>query len=154
MLLKSHDQLFSTSLCSCCYRPDYQPRSIIVEKTPHTYFLCTHQSVIRSRLEILSYHFPIWYFNFWPYGQLRAVRGKNPIMNYEQLLSSVLACTVVSLSLFKLADRWHFFINFTMVEFGLVRSVGASQLREGGRQYHGCHGWHGAALCWRCMHIY
>ena len=33
--------------------------------------------------------FPIWIFMFWPYGQLRAVRGKNPIMNYEQVLSSV-----------------------------------------------------------------
>ena len=46
---------------------------------------------------------------------------------------------------------WHFFINFTMVEFGLVRSVGASQLREGGRQYHGRHGWHGVVLT---LHAY
>ena len=29
---------------------------------------------------------------FWPYGHLMAVRGKNPIMNYKQLLSSIFSC--------------------------------------------------------------
>ena len=39
-----------------------------------------------------SSQFLTWIFNFGSYGQLRAVRGKNPIMNYEQLLSSVFSC--------------------------------------------------------------
>ena len=38
-----------------------------------------------------SAQFPTWIFNFWPYGQLRAVRGK---INYElwATLSSVFSC--------------------------------------------------------------
>ena len=36
-----------------------------------------------DKTEGASDQFPIWIFNFWPYGQLRAVMGKNPIMNYE-----------------------------------------------------------------------
>ena len=34
-----------------------------------------------DKTEGASDKFPIWIFNFWPYGQLRAVREKNTIMN-------------------------------------------------------------------------
>ena len=46
-----------------------------------------------NRTEGASDQFPMWIFNFWPYGQLRVVRGKIQLhMNYVQLLSSTFSC--------------------------------------------------------------
>ena len=45
--------------------------------------------------EDASAQVPIWIFNFWPYWQLRAVRGKIELwiqLVYEQLLNSVFSC--------------------------------------------------------------
>ena len=36
-----------------------------------------------DKTEGASDQFQIWIFNFWSYGHLMAVKGKNPIMNYE-----------------------------------------------------------------------
>ena len=37
-----------------------------------------------------SDQFPIWIFNFWPYGQLRAIRGKN-LITYIWIMSDIWA---------------------------------------------------------------
>jgi hypothetical protein len=45
--------------------------------------------------EVASEQFPIWIFYFWTYVQLSpqgSKREKNPIMNYEQFLSSAFSC--------------------------------------------------------------
>ena len=90
------------------------------------------------KTEGASDQFPIWIFNFWPYGQLRAVRGKNPIMNYEQLLSSLFFhvfkgkfflnyffkyCSILTKNLHKSLLYVYIFFSFFSFKIGCPRDL-------------------------------
>ena len=69
---------------------------IMVRKIPD-YYLTTHRVDIT---EGASVQFRTWFFNVGPYGQLRAVRGKNSIMNYIiKVQWADLTCDVTSFRL-------------------------------------------------------
>ena len=80
--------------------------------------------------EVASDQFLIWIFNFWPYEQFRAVRGKSNVMNYEQLLNSVFSCFHVQKKIFEnIVSSVHtkkfiiFHLLFILAENMLTRGI-------------------------------